>query len=213
MAYAKFVISNSQFLIFVLRGVLTRQLPTVMSTLYSRHYSNNMSIQHQHTGTLEITWEQFGEHCKDLALAIEKRFQPQCVVGISKGGLPLATVLASMFRIDLYPIRLSYRERDQVLHKQPIWMVPVNSRVAGLRVLLVDEISVSGVTLKLATEELFRKGAAEVFTVTLAIHKSSVKPDIYAIESDALIILPWDKWIIDNGEFTLHPEYAKSYSG
>jgi hypoxanthine phosphoribosyltransferase len=166
-----------------------------------------MSINHKHTGTLEITWEQFGGLCRKLAIAIEGQFQPQCVVGISKGGLPLATVLASMFRVDLYPIRLSYRERDRVIHDFPIWIVPVTSRVAGKRVLLVDEISVSGTTLKIAKEELLRQGAAEVMTATLAIHSSSIMPHLYAIKSDALIVMPWDKWILQDGEFALHPEY------
>jgi len=172
-----------------------------------------MSIDHHHAGTLEITWDQFGEHCHALALAIDQRFRPQCVVGISKGGLPLATVLASMFCVDLYPIRLSYRERDSVVHKYPIWIVPVTSRVAGQKVLLVDEISVSGSTLKIAKEEIFRQGASEVMTVTLAVHSSSIKPDLYAVESDALIILPWDKWILQDGEFALHPEYAVTSFG
>jgi hypothetical protein len=163
---------------------------------------------HQHRGVLEITWEQFGQYCQKLALDVEKQFQPQCVVGISKGGLPLATVLASMFRVDLYPIRLSYREQDLVVHKEPLWMVPVTSKVVGLRVLLVDEISISGLTLRRAKEELFRKGASEVFTVTLSVHKDSWKPDLYAIETDELIVQPWDKWVIRKGEFVLHPEYA-----
>jgi hypoxanthine phosphoribosyltransferase len=171
-----------------------------------------MSINHDHTGTLEITWEQFGEHCRTLALTIERRFQPQCVVGISKGGLPMATVLASMFRVDLYPIRLSYRERDRVIHKYPIWIVPVTSRVAGQRVLLVDEISVSGSTLKTAKEEIIRQGASDVLTVTLAVHSRSIKPDLYVVDSDALIILPWDKWILQNGRFALHPEYRSQES-
>jgi hypoxanthine phosphoribosyltransferase len=171
-----------------------------------------LSIKHEHKGVFEISWEQFGQYCQTLAVEIEKRFQPQCAVGISKGGLPLATVLASMFRVDLYPIRLSYRECDMVVHKEPLWIVPVNSRVAGSKVLLVDEISISGLTLRRAKEELFRKGAAEVFTVTLSVHKDSWKPDIYAIETDALIVQPWDKWIIKDGEFSLHPEYGDSSS-
>jgi len=171
-----------------------------------------MSIDHHHTGTLQITWDHFDQLCRDLAIAIEKRFQPQCVVGVAKGGLPLATVLASMFRVDLLPIRLSYRERDRVIHKHPIWIVPVTSRVVGLNVLLVDEISVSGSTLKMAKDEIFRQGAAQVLTVTLAVHCHSVKPDLYAVESDALIVLPWDKWVLENGEFTLHPEYKHRVS-
>ena len=168
-----------------------------------------MTTNHKHTGNLEITWEQFDKHCQNLALAIEKQFQPQCVVGISKGGLPLATVLAGLFRVDLYPIRLSYRERDRVVHRNPVWMVPVTGKVAGLNVLLADEISISGTTLKRAKEEILRTGATEVFTVTLSVHKDSWKPDLYAIETDALIIQPWDKWILENGSFILHPEYNK----
>jgi len=171
-----------------------------------------MSTDHPHTDTLEITWDRFGELCRDLAVAVEKRFQPQCVVGVSKGGLPLATVLASMFRVDLYPIRLSYRERDRVIHKHPIWIVPVTSRVVGQDVLLVDEISVSGSTLKIAKDEILRQGASQVLTVTLAVHSHSAKPDLFAFESDALIILPWDKWIIKDGDFSLHPEYVRQNS-
>ena len=169
-----------------------------------------MSINHHHKGILEISWEQFGNHCRNLAMEINRRFPPECVVGISKGGLPLATVLASIFRVDLYPIRLSYRERDQVTHKEPLWIVPVSSRVAGQRVLLVDEIAVSGLTLIRAKEELFRHGASDVFTVTLSVHKHSWQPDLFAIETDALIIHPWDKWVLQNGKFILHPEYTNT---
>lgn len=81
-------------------------------------------IKHMHKGRYEISWEKFGSLCKELALKIHSDFQPECVVGISKGGLPLATVLASIFRIDLYPVRLSYREMDIGTFSSPQWSVP-----------------------------------------------------------------------------------------
>ncbi len=168
-----------------------------------------MTQKHLHTGRLEISWERFGELCKELAIKIETHFRPDCIVGISKGGLPLATVLASLFRTDLYPIRLSYREKDEESHRTPQWSVLPTEKVAQKKVLLVDDISVSAKTLSRAKEKLQRMGASDVKTATLCIHHHSEKPDFFAVETDALIVHPWDKWVLKEGIFELHPEYTK----
>lgn len=168
-----------------------------------------MTQKHEHAGRLQISWEHFEELCRVLALKIRKDFQPDCVVGISKGGLPLATVLASMFRIDCYPIRLSYRERDEEVHEIPQWSVPPPSLVMAKKVLLVDDISVSARTLSLAKEELARLGVREIRTATLSVHHHSSKPDFFALETDALIIHPWDRWVLEGNNFEIHPEYRE----
>jgi hypoxanthine phosphoribosyltransferase len=166
-----------------------------------------MTEKHHHTGRLEISWELFGELCKRMALEIGGAFEPDCVVGIAKGGLPLATVLASLFRIDCYPIRLSYRENDEPKHEHPQWWVLPPKAVSGKKVLLVDDISISARTLSAAKQKLEEKGTREIRTATLCIHCHSVKPDFFALETDALIIHPWDKWVLKGGMFELHPEY------
>lgn len=168
-----------------------------------------MTEKHQHTGRLEISWERFGELCKELAIKIGTHFRPDCVVGIAKGGLPPATVLASLFRTDLYPIRLSYREKDEERHKTPQWSVLPAAKVAQKKVLLVDDISVSAKTLSIAKEKLQRMGASDVKTATLCIHHHSVRPDFFAVETDALVVHPWDKWVLKEGIFELHPEYTQ----
>lgn len=168
-----------------------------------------MSIKHQHKGRYEISWEKFGSLCKELALKIAEEFTPECVVGVSKGGLPLATVLASIFRVDLYPVRLSYRETDREIHPSPRWSVPVTDKIRRKKVLLVDDISISGKTLNIAKEEILKKGAKEVRTVSLSVHTHCVKPDFYIVETDALIIHPWDKWVMIDRGFELHPEYME----
>ncbi|OYD14831.1 hypothetical protein CH333_07135 [candidate division WOR-3 bacterium JGI_Cruoil_03_44_89] len=168
-----------------------------------------MTRKHQHKGRYEISWEKFGSLCRELAMKIAQEFKPECVVGISKGGLPLATVLASIFRVDLYPVRLSYREMDRETHTSPEWSVLATDKVKRKKVLLVDDISVSGETLKIAREEILKMGAEGVKTVTLSVHTHSVKPDFYILETDALIIHPWDKWVMIDREFELHPEYRE----
>jgi len=162
-----------------------------------------------HKGRYEISWEKLGSMCKELALKVYKEFQPECVIGISKGGLPVATVLSSIFRVDLYPVRLSYRKMDIGTFSSPQWSVAPTSKVKGKKVLLVDDISISGETLRIVKEKILWIGANEVKTATLSIHTHSKKPDFYILETDALIIHPWDKWIVKDGKFELHPEYQE----
>ncbi len=167
------------------------------------------TYQHEHHGRREITWEMFGEMAQDLALRIDADYQADCVVGVSKGGLTLASVLASLFRIDLFPIRLSYRVRDEVVHDKPKWSVEPPQEVEGCKVLLVDEIAVSGRTLREAERALLERSATEIKTCTLYIHPGSYKPDYYLMETPELVIHPWDKWIIVDGKLVIHPEYRE----
>ncbi len=85
----------------------------------------------------------------------------------------------------------------------------MTNNVQRKRILLADDISVSGKTLRIAKEEVLKIGAKEVKTATLSIHTYSVKPDFYILETDTLIIQPWDKWVIKREEFELHPEYRE----
>lgn len=166
------------------------------------------SYKHEHSGRTVITWDYFGQLCKDLALKINAEYQPDVVVGVVKAGVLPGAVIASLFRKDFYTIKLSRRSNDKVVHARPILFVPITESVNGKKVLLVDEISVTGETLKMAKEEVLGKQAKEVRTATLFVHSDSFKPDWFALESDAMIVNPWDQYVIDEaGRLTIHPEY------
>lgn len=168
------------------------------------------SYEHKHTGTVEIGWEEFGRMCQQLALAINQDYKPDMVVGVAKAGVMPGVVIASLFRKDFYTIKLSRRSNDRVVHARPILFVPITDSVYGKKVLLVDEISVTGETLKMASKEVLDKQAKEVRTATLFVHTYSFKPDYHALESDAMIINPWDKNVIDeSGHLAIHPEYTQ----
>ena len=77
------------------------------------------------------------------------------VIGIGSGGVPAATMLAYHLNTELVVMTLNYRdeqnnpryESPKVLHK-PEW------DLAGKRILLVDDVSVSGKTMDAALEQL-----------------------------------------------------------
>ena len=76
------------------------------------------------------------------------------------------------------------------------------------RVLIVDDIIVSGRTIRKAIEKLKEFGASEIKTAALTAHVNSVKTNFLGLVTDAIIIFPWDKEVIDvNGCWKINPEY------
>lgn len=167
-----------------------------------------VSYEHRHAGTTEITWERFGDLCKELALAVAG-FDPEIVLGIAKGGVLPAAVLASLLRREFYPIRLSRRHDDRIVRDHPALLSAMPQAVANKRVIVVDDIAVTGETLRLASQEVLRLGATAVKTATLFIHGVSQRPDYFVLDTDDLILNPWDRLVLEDGRFVVHPEYRR----
>ena len=166
------------------------------------------SYSHRHSGVTEITWQRFGELCSELALKVSG-YDPEVIIGIAKGGVLPAAVVASMLRREFYAIRLSRRHNDRLVRDEPAILVAVPDVVAGKRALLVDDISVTGKTLQMAAEQAEMLEARETRTASLFVHSDSYKPDYFVLQTDALIINPWDHLVLKDGQFVVHPEYQE----
>lgn len=169
------------------------------------------SYDHEHEGEVTVTWEQFDSLCRVLALMVSG-YDPQVIVGIAKGGVLPATVLASVLRREFYPIRLSRRHNDEVVRQTPALLQQPPPALAGQRVLLVDDMVATGMTMRLARKACLEQQAAEVRTAALFAHSFGQRPDYVASISDALIVFPWDREVLKGGAFVPHPEYEEHRS-
>jgi hypoxanthine phosphoribosyltransferase len=170
----------------------------------SLNYANYETRQ----GVQPISWQDFHSICRGLALAASN-FDPQVILGITRGGLYAGTLISHLLRKDFYAIYLTRRRLDQKVSEQPQWLVSPPELVRGQRVLVVDEISGSGETLRMAKKELARLGAAEVQCAVMYAHSWGIEvPDYIGLVSDALLINPWDREIIQDGQVIFHPEYV-----
>ena len=167
------------------------------------------SYDHKHEGIMDLGWEGLGESLRLLVTKIAQDYQPEAVVGIAKGGVIPAVFISSAFLIDFFPIKLSRRKNEKVVREEPAWFVRPTNDVKSLRILLVDDITVSGIELNVARKAVMDLGAKEVRTATLIVHSDGAKSDYFAIETNDLVIMPWDKLFIDNLEWKMNPEYAK----
>ena len=166
--------------------------------------------KHKHLLVEEIPWSRLGKLLIELAETIRKDWWPDIVVGIAKGGVIPAVYLSSLFQLDFYPIKLSSRSKEKIIHELPVWHVYPTSHVEGKKVLLVDDICVAGRTLKMATSELKKQGASEVRSATLAVHEESVSPNYWVLKTDALIVWPWDRDVLsEDGIWSINSEYLE----
>ncbi|TNF40398.1 MAG: phosphoribosyltransferase [Bacteroidetes bacterium] len=94
---------------------------------------------------------------KEISARLKQMDLPEIdlVIGIGSGGVPPATFVAFYLNADLEVMTLNYRDEKnnprfdepKVLHK-PLW------NLEGKRILLVDDVSVSGKTMNAALELL-----------------------------------------------------------
>ena len=161
-------------------------------------------------GIHPISWEDFHGLCKALAIAVA-RFQPEVILPIGRGGYYPGTLIAHMLQIDPYPVRVSRRVNDVVTHQTPQWLIEPPASVSGRRVLIVDEICGSGETLALVKDKAMAMGASAVHCAVLYAHTWGVSvPDYIGLVTDELLLNPWDREIVREGAFQMHPEYVEA---
>lgn len=132
----------------------------------------------------EIGWAQFGDIARELAERMAPEFQPEVVLGVVNGGVFLGGALASTFRAEFRPMRVRKFGRRAVAQA-----------VVGLRgkkVLVVDDVTVSGQTLSAARASARRAGADEVRTAAVVVRPEGHHADFYALETDELVVFGWD---------------------
>ena len=167
------------------------------------------SVGSSSSEAFHLSWELFGELCRVLALRVAEDFEPELVIGIAKAGVLPAAVIASILRVDFHCMKISRREGGEQVRSEPRLFTSAPREAAGRRVLLVDEITTSGDTLRLAISEVRDAGPAEVRTATSFVRPGGYQPDYHALETDGLIVFPWDRQILAGEELVVHPMYRE----
>lgn len=152
---------------------------------------------------LEVSWDLFGELCRALALRVYREYDPDLVVGIATAGVIPAAVIADILQVDFYSMKITRREEGEM--PELVTTAPVQA--GGRRVLLVDEITTSGETLRLALAALRDVIPADIRTATCFSRPGGFSPDYHALETDAVVVFPWDRKVIEDGELVVHPTY------
>ena len=151
---------------------------------------------------MEVDWPFFGELCRGLALKVSRDYEPDLVVGIARAGVIPGAVIASILRCDFASIALTRLHEGEA----PALVSRPSLSPKGRKVLLVDETCDSGDTMRLAASVMREEGAKALKTA-VSFSTGAYKPDYCALQTKAFIILPWDRWVVADGELVVRPDY------
>ena len=143
-----------------------------------------------------VTWGQVYRLTWRLAELIRKSgCKPDLIVAVARGGYVPARLLCDFLDIyDLVSIRIAHYEAGSRRHPTARLASPLPLDVQGMQVLLVDDVTDTGDTLRLAVEHIQSHAPAQLKVAVLQ-HKqvSPFKPDFYAqkIVAWRWVIYPW----------------------
>ncbi len=162
--------------------------------------SNNAKQYYEKSeGIVKLTWEDV-EH--DTLKIIDKMkkdgFEPDVIVSIARSGLIPASMIAyALGNKSLYVIKVDFSKtqksgKDQELFDKPIITQELSANISGQKVLVVDEMVVSGSTLKLVSKYMEIKNPAEVkYAVLYKQPWSEFTPDYAGREIKEWPLYPW----------------------
>lgn len=160
-------------------------------------------------GVLHVEWPLFGELSRALALKVSRAYDPEVVVGVANAGVIPGAVIAAMLGCEFHSIMVSRRFRADTERDSPAIFGAAPAEVLDRRVLIVDETCDSGDTMRLAVASIVNAGASEVRTA-VEFKTGLYDPDFHALATGSMIVLPWDREVIVDGELVLNPAYAEA---
>jgi uncharacterized protein len=154
---------------------------------------------------LYVTYNEIHKAVKKLAREIEESgFDPDVIVAIGSGGFIPARIMKTFINRPIFAVGISYYGIDNKPSGVPQkiqWIDEVEKKLAGKKVLLIDEVDDTRATLSYCVSELLRHQPQEI--AVLVIHNKKKKKDadfpaeiqryFPAVEvGDQWIKYPWD---------------------
>ncbi len=146
--------------------------------------------------TLYIGWSEVDDFISSLCETIKKEYEFDVIVGVSRGGLVPSVRMSHIFgdkKLVLMGAKC-YKDIGEREEKATITLSIKKEDVFGKRVLIVDDVADSGLTLVAVKEHIEKCSPKEVKIAVLALKpESAVKPDYSIFYTDKWIVFPWEK--------------------
>ena len=141
-----------------------------------------------------VSWSQYGELVTRLADAIVSSGEKfDLVVGIARGGMPVAMVVADTLgvKVDFLNVK-SYTDVGE--RGKPKILSTITEKIAGKKVLVVDDLVDGGATMESITEYLESLNPRSIRTAVLFTKPwSSFTPDFSLKVVNSWIVFPYER--------------------
>ena len=143
-----------------------------------------------------MSWEHFYRLAKEVANKIKSSgYVPDMVIGLARGGWCLARVLCDFIGVkDLVSLKVEHWGITATPDGKAKLKYPFNIDLTGKKVLVVDDITDTGESMRISVDYVKTLNPSEVRTAALRhIEGSKFKPDYYAENITwRWVIFPWN---------------------
>jgi hypoxanthine phosphoribosyltransferase len=148
-----------------------------------------------------LSWDDIGSACAQLAEEVAAGSAPDVVVGIARGGLVPAVMVAHLLGLrDLRHVSLTRTAGDQInAPKRPVATACGPGSLGDLRgrsVLIIDDVAGSGETIGAAAALVWSLSPAHLRTAVCVVNDGNWRggqlPDHVAIRSRRWVVFPWE---------------------
>lgn len=165
-----------------------------MNVITQAHYNKS-------EGEVHLCWHDVEEAAQKIVIQMKlENFEPDIIISIARSGLiPASLISYALGNKELYVIKVDFSKnqkigKEQELRNKPKISQELSKDVEGLKVLVVDEMVVSGSTLKVVSGYLDMKSPAEVkYTVLYKQPWAEFQPDYFGKEIRQWPIFPWKR--------------------
>jgi uncharacterized protein len=141
-----------------------------------------------------VSWSQYGEMVTKLAEDVAASGEHfDLVIGIARGGMPVAMVVADKLgiKVDFLNVK-SYTDVGERV--KPKILSTITEKIADKRVLVVDDLVDGGATMESITEYLSTQNPSAMKTAVLFTKPwSTFVPDFYLKVVDNWIVFPYER--------------------
>lgn len=134
---------------------------------------------------MTINWSEFEKEIEELSKKVN--YTPDIVVGIVRGGIVPARVLASKLKVkDMYCLTVKKLGNERKIGNEIV------ESIKGKRILLVEDMIETGNSLIIAKKYLEDKEAIVKTACLYTMPRSEVNPDYFLRQINNIVHFPWE---------------------
>jgi hypoxanthine phosphoribosyltransferase len=160
-----------------------------------------LPVNHGGIEVLILSWDDIEKSVDIVSEKIKNsEYKPDIIISVLRGGVIPGRLLADKLEIDdigILEIKLYIAAGQK--GERPFMRQPLTLPIKDKRVLLVDDVSDSGLTLEFAIQAISLYMPLEIKTATLYMKPwTKLIPDYYAEEVDKWVVFPWERKEFEN---------------
>ncbi len=140
-----------------------------------------------------VSWSDYGRLSAELVEKIRpSSHNIELVVGIARGGIPVAMVISDELNLDIDIVNV--KSYEGIASRRPPRIIStLTESIKGKEVLLVDDLVDEGATMQIVVKHL-RKGRPKSLRTAVLFKKpwSKFEPDFYLETLEEWVVFPWE---------------------